>query len=95
MAFLAILAIIQFANQRVTMDRISLDQEEQQKILEEVREENLRLQDEVNKLNSAEYIEQQARERLEMIKANEIPVINDPAATVPQQNNKTDSTTVP
>lgn len=83
LAFLAIVAIVQFANQRATMDRIGREQKEQFKLLEEIKEENLRLQEEVLNLNSTEFIEKQARERLQMIKPGEIPVINDPNATSP------------
>ena len=84
--FLATLAIIQFANQRVTMDRINRRQEEQVITLKQIQEENKRLLEEVQNLNSSEYIEKQARERLQMIKPDEIPVINSPGATTtPQQ----------
>lgn len=79
-AILALLAIFQIASQRVTMDRISRKQEEQVIELKRMQEENSRLLEEVENLNSAEYIEQQARERLQMIKPDEIPVINVPGA---------------
>lgn len=81
LVFLAFLAIIQFANQRVTMDRISRAQEEQVNTLKQVQDENKRLLDEVQNLNSSEYIEKQARERLQMIKPDEIPIINSPGST--------------
>lgn len=77
-ALLALLAIFQIASQRVTMDRISRKQEEQVNALKLIREENSRLLEEVGNLNSTQYIEQQARERLQMIKPDEIPVINSP-----------------
>lgn len=86
LVFLAFLAIIQFANQRVTMDRINRRQEEQVLTLRQIQDENKRLLEEVQNLNSSEYIEKQARERLQMIKPDEIPVINSPgAATTPLQ----------
>lgn len=81
LVFLAFLAIIQFANQRVTMDRISRKQEEQVNALKQVQDENNRLLLEVQNLNSSEYIEKQARERLQMIKPDEIPIINSPGST--------------
>ncbi len=94
LAFLAVVAIVQFANQRVTMDRIGREQQEQLKVLEEIKEENLRLQEEVQNLNSSEYIEKQARERLQMVRPDEIPVINDPdAAALPEADTRPDNTT--
>ncbi len=89
LAFLAVVAIVQFANQRVTMDRIGREQQEQLRVLEEVKEENLRLQEEVQNLNSSEYIEQQARERLQMVRPDEIPVIHDPNAPPLEQADPT------
>lgn len=84
--FLALLAIFQFANQRVTIDRITRSQEQQVNALKLVQEENQRLLDEVKNLNSADYIEKQARERLQMIKPGEIPVIDTPGgSTKPTQ----------
>ncbi len=84
--FLALLAIFQFANQRVTIDRITRSQEQQVNALKLVQEENQRLLDEVKNLNSADYIEKQARERLQMIKPDEIPVIDTPGgSTTPVQ----------
>ncbi len=80
LAFLAVLAIVQFADQRATMDRIGRDREEQLKVLQQIQEENARLQEEVDNLNSPEYIEKQARERLQMVRPDEIPVIHDPDA---------------
>lgn len=91
--FLAFLAIIQFANQRVTMDRINRRQEEQVITLKQIQEENKRLLEEVQNLNSSEYIEKQARERLQMIKPDEIPVINSPgSATTPTQTDPSTTT---
>lgn len=87
---LAFLALFQFANQRVTMDRINRKQDEQLKVLEKVKEENQKLLEEVNNLNSTEYIEQQARERLEMIKPNEIPVVDVPGSTQAPDSSKSD-----
>ncbi|KAF5047333.1 Cell division protein FtsL [bioreactor metagenome] len=83
LVLLAFLALFQFANQRVTMDRINRTQEEQLNLLKEVQGENKRLLEQVDQLNSTEYIEKQARERLQMIKPDEIPVINMPSTTTP------------
>ena len=91
--FLAALAIIQFANQRVTMDRINRVQEEQINSLEQVQNENNRLLEEVQKLNSSEYIAKQARERLQMIKPDETPVINSPGSTTSPIQTKPSTTT--
>ena len=90
LVLLAFLALFQFANQRATMDRINQKQDEQLKVLEKVQEENKKLLEEVNNLNSTEYIEQQARERLEMIKPNEIPVVDVPGATKVPDSSKED-----
>ena len=62
LVLLAFLALFQFANQRATMDRINQKQDEQLKVLEKVQEENKKLLEEVNNLNSTEYIEQQAND---------------------------------
>lgn len=95
LVFLAFLAIIQFANQRVTMDRIARKQEEQIQTLKKVQDENKRLLEEVQNLNSAEYIEKQARERLQMIKPDEVPIINSPATTAPVPPGPAATTTRP
>ena len=93
LALLAFLALFQFANQRVTMDRISRKQEEQVQVLKEVQAQNQRLLEEVNQLDSTEYIEKQARERLQMIKPDEIPVIDAPGSTLPDPTSGTDTST--
>lgn len=96
LALLALLALVQFANQRVTMDRINRKQEEQIQVLKGVQAENQRLLEEVNQLNSTEYIEKQARERLQMIKPDEIPVVNVPAdPAAPDTSGSTDTSTKP
>lgn len=83
LALLAFLALVQFANQRVTMDRINRKQEEQIQVLKGIQEENKRLLEEVDQLNSTEYIEKQARERLQMIRPDEIPIIDLPGTPPP------------
>lgn len=76
LGLLVLLAVVQFANQRVTMDRLERQRQQQLEILKEVKEENRRLEQDVQNLNSPEYIEKQARERLKMIKPDEVPIQN-------------------
>ncbi|PKK40139.1 hypothetical protein ABB02_00648 [Clostridiaceae bacterium JG1575] len=73
-AVLLIAALVQFANQRVRMDRILRETKEQEARLQELKKENTRLQHKVQELHSPEYLEKQARERLKMIKPGEVPI---------------------
>lgn len=95
LALLAFLALVQFANQRVTMDRINRKQEEQIQVLKGIQEENKRLLEEVNQLNSTEYIEKQARERLQMIRPDEIPIIDKPGTPPTTTPTSTSTNTTP
>ncbi len=71
-AFLIIFSI-GYIRQIVTMNRIEKEILERESQLEEIKEQNTRLQDEVKKINegSTEYLEKLARERLGMIKPDE------------------------
>lgn len=73
-AFLLLLAIVQFANQLAVMNRLKRQMNEQQEILKEVNKEKEMLEKQVKDLTSPAFIEKQARERLKMIKPGEIPV---------------------
>lgn len=62
-----------YIRQSVTMNRIEKEIDNKQLQLDEVKQKNERLQDEVEKINSdsADYLEKLARERLGMIKPGE------------------------
>jgi len=62
-----------YIRQCITMNRIQKEIDSKQLQLDEVKQKNDRLQEEVEKINSdsAEYLEKLARERLGMIKPGE------------------------
>ncbi len=62
-----------YIRQSVTMKRIQKEIDNKQLQLDEVKQKNERLQDQVEKINSnsADYLEKLARERLGMIKPGE------------------------
>jgi cell division protein DivIC len=62
-----------YIRQSVTMNRIQKEIDSKQSQLDEVKQKNERLQDEVEKINSdsSDYLEKLARERLGMIKPGE------------------------
>lgn len=62
-----------YLRQSVTMNRIQKEIDSKQLQLDEVKQKNERLQDEVEKINSdsSDYLEKLARERLGMIKPGE------------------------
>ena len=62
-----------YIRQSVTMSRIQKEIDNKQLQLDEVKQKNERLQDEVEKINSdsSDYLEKLARERLGMIKPGE------------------------
>lgn len=65
--------ILGYIRQGITMNRIEKEIANKQSQLEDVKQKNERLQDEVEKINSGseEYLEKLARERLGMIKPGE------------------------
>ncbi len=71
-AFLLIFSI-GYVRQIVTINRIEKEISDKESQLEEIKSQNSRLQDEVNKINegSTEYLEKLARERLGMIRSGE------------------------
>ena len=73
-----------YIRQCITMNRIQKEIDSKQLQLEEVKQKNDRLQEEVEKINSdsAEYLEKLARERLGMIKPGE-KVVN---GEIPDKN---------
>ena len=68
--------VFSYIRQNVTMSRIQKEIDSKQLQLDEVKQKNERLQDEVEKINSdsADYLEKLARERLGMIKPGETVV---------------------
>lgn len=69
----AIIFAYSCARQFITMNRIKEEISNKQAQLEEIKQKNERLQDEVDKINSdsQDYLEKLARERLGMIKPGE------------------------
>lgn len=63
-------------NQQRTIAKIKVETENEKQQFLKLKEKNLRLQDEVKMSKTDMYIERLARERLELIKKGEIPVIN-------------------
>ncbi|MCE5222373.1 MAG: septum formation initiator family protein [Clostridium sp.] len=65
--------VFSYIRQSVTMNRIQKEINSKQLQLDEVKQKNERLQDEVEKINSdsSDYLEKLARERLGMIKPGE------------------------
>ena len=85
-AFLLIFSI-GYVRQIVTINRIEKEISNKESELAEIKSQNSRLQDEVNKINegSTEYLEKLARERLGMIKPGE-KIVN--TKTVEKSNDK-------
>ncbi len=65
--------VFSYIRQSITMNRIQNEIAGKQSQLDEVKQKNERLQDEVDKINSdsSDYLEKLARERLGMIKPGE------------------------
>jgi cell division protein FtsB len=65
--------VFSYIRQSITMNRIQKDIASKQSQLDEVKQKNERLQDEVDEINSdsLDYLEKLARERLGMIKPGE------------------------
>ncbi len=75
---LAVMLIFQFIGQRSTLSRIETEIAEKNKFLEDLKKKNEEMKLEIQNISSDEYIEKMARERLQMIKPDEIPVTNAP-----------------
>jgi len=71
--------VFSYIKQNITMNRIQKEIDSKQTQLDEVKQKNQRLQDEVEKINSdsSDYLEKLARERLGMIKPGEKVVNNE------------------
>lgn len=68
---ISIVFVIAFIRQKETIKRIKKDKQAKQVQLQELKETNERLQEENDKAQSDEYLEQLARQRLNMIKPGE------------------------
>ena len=68
--------IVSLVRQENTMNKIQNEMVERQKELEAINEKNLRLKDEVEKVQTDEYTEKLAKERLGMIKPGEKVISN-------------------
>lgn len=79
----AIFFVCSYVRQFMTMNRIKEEISSKQTQLEEIKQKNERLQDEVDKINSGsdDYLEKLARERLGMIKPGEKVVNSDDKGT--------------
>lgn len=73
---LSLIFIFGFVRQERAINRINEDKAYQEKRLEEVKEENQRLNEHKSEAESGEYLEQLAREKLNMRKEGEYSVVN-------------------
>lgn len=71
---LSIVFIVGFVRQERAMSRIEKDKQAKQEQLQDLEQKNERLKEESEKAQSDEYLEQLARERLNMIKKGETSV---------------------
>lgn len=71
---LSIIFIVGFVRQERAMSRIEKDKQAKQEQLQDLERKNERLKEESEKAQSDEYLEQLARERLNMIKKGETSV---------------------
>lgn len=73
---LSVIFLIGFIRQEKAMNRIENDKEEKQTILKELKEDNSRLIEQNDMINTGEYIEKLAREKLNMLKPGEWSTVN-------------------
>lgn len=79
--------IISYIRQEITMNKIQKDIQAKQTQLNELKDKNKKLQNEVSQSSTDEYIEKMARERLGMIKEGEKVITNSDS---PQDNKSSD-----
>ena len=84
-----------FIKQQSTMNRIKKETKEKTKKLQQVKEENEKLTEEINMSQTDEYHEKLAREKLNMIKdgektvekeSTETPLVGEPSEEVSEEN---------
>jgi cell division protein FtsB len=74
--FVILYAFYIIISQQITMQRQKVEISNWQQELQKVKEENLRLQDEVKISKEDKYIQKLAREKLGLIKEGETPIID-------------------
>ena len=92
---LCIIFVFGFIKQQSAMNRIKKETKEKTEKLQQVKEENERLTDEINMSQTDEYHEKLAREKLNMIKDGEktvekestrTPLVEEPSEEVSEEN---------
>lgn len=73
---LSLIFLFGFVRQERAMNRMNEDKAYQENKLEKVKEENQRLNEQKSEAESGEYLEQLAREKLNMHKEGEYSVVN-------------------
>lgn len=73
---LSLIFLFGFVRQERAMNRMNEDKAKEEIKLEKVKEENQRLNEKKNEAESGEYLEQLAREKLNMHKEGEYSVVN-------------------
>lgn len=73
---LSVVFLIGFIRQEKAMSRIENEKEEKQAILKELKEENSRLLEQKDMVQTGEYVEKLAREKLNMLKPGEWSTVN-------------------
>lgn len=73
---LSVIFLIGFVRQEKAINRIEEEKKAQEAKLSELKEDNIRLQEQNNKIQTGEYIEQLAREKLNMLKSGEWSTVN-------------------
>lgn len=73
---LSVVFLFGFIRQERAMSRIEKEQEAQQAVLQELKENNARLKEQNGMVQTGEYVEQLAREKLNMLKPGEWSTVN-------------------
>ena len=73
---LSVVFLFGFIRQERAMSRIEKEQEAQQAVLLELKENNARLKEQNGMVQTGEYVEQLAREKLNMLKPGEWSTVN-------------------
>lgn len=73
---LSVIFLIGFINQARTMHRLKQEKKSQEAILEKSKAKNESLQDENDMVQTGEYVEQLAREKLNMLKPGESTIVD-------------------
>lgn len=76
-------AIVSVISQQIKITKINQEITAQEKQLEELKDKNAKLQEEVEFSKTDAYLERMTRERLGYIKPGEVPVLNDDSLKSP------------